>query len=86
MPFSRSVLVFAMILSLVPLVAVNGMSSVAVAQADGAVVNARGRPQYRGDGDWQYNLATPSAWVGQCRVVNVALNDRTSRLATISFR
>lgn len=34
-------------LSLVPLVVVNGMSSVAVAQADGAVVNARGRPQFR---------------------------------------
>ncbi len=47
---------------------------------------ARGGLQYEGDGDWQYNLVTRSAWAGQCRVVNVELNDRTSLLATISFR
>jgi len=47
---------------------------------------AHGGLQYQGDGDWQYNLVISSAWAGQCRVVNVELNDRTSLLATISFR
>ncbi len=47
---------------------------------------AHGGLQYQGEGHWQYNLVTSSAWAGQCRVVNVELNDRTSLLATISFR
>jgi len=53
----------------------------------GVVGRSKGREiKNPGDGDWQYNLVTPSAWAGQCRVINVELNDRTSRLATISFR
>jgi hypothetical protein len=42
--------------------------------------------QYLGDGNWQYNWKTPKAYLGQCRIMKLTLNDGSTHLANFQFK
>jgi hypothetical protein len=41
--------------------------------------------QYLGNGNWQFNWKTPKAYVRQCHLMRLNLNDGTNRLAGFPF-
>jgi hypothetical protein len=42
--------------------------------------------QYLGDGNWQYNWKTPKTYAGQCRMLNLTLNDGSTHSANFKFK
>ena len=42
--------------------------------------------QWKGDGNWQFNWATPISYKNTCRVVKVTLGDGSVHLADFKFK
>jgi hypothetical protein len=42
--------------------------------------------QYQGNGNWQFNWATPRSYAGQCRTMKLTLSDGSTNTAAFQFR